>query len=95
MRLKDRVQRANPTDPWFTTLRILADTKGTLDQYKDILERLVAKIVPKYGAGRVTTVLLWPFNKGEVTELLVAIERLKSLISIDLGMDHLLVMIIS
>lgn len=92
--LKYRLEDASQlTDPWYNTVRALAIQNGPLDQYKAALERLLAKATPKTGSRKITSTLLWTFNKGEATEILERIERLKSLIMIALEMDHLWVII--
>ncbi|KAJ6257541.1 Vegetative incompatibility protein [Drechslerella dactyloides] len=86
--LKYRIEEANTTDPWYARAHALTVENGPLSQYKDALELLVTKLVPKHGAGKVVAAFTWPYNKGEVAEILTTIERLKSTISIALEMDH-------
>ncbi|KAI1824490.1 hypothetical protein F4861DRAFT_256658 [Xylaria intraflava] len=87
--LKYRLEEATPADPWYARVRALAVEKGPLSQYRAALERLAAKILPRDGVPKVVAALLWPFNKEEVSEMFTTIERLKSLVSIALEMDHL------
>jgi hypothetical protein len=87
--LKYRIEDASSTDPWFTRARALAVENGPLSQYKVALERLVTKVTPREGSQKIVAALLWPFRKGEVAGIFATIERLKSLTSIALEMDHL------
>lgn len=89
LNLKYRLEEATPTSPWYARARELGAENGPLSQYKAALERLVDKVVPKDGARKIASRVLWPFNKAEVAEIFSTIERLKSLTSIALEMDHL------
>ncbi|KAI0010236.1 hypothetical protein F4779DRAFT_320493 [Xylariaceae sp. FL0662B] len=86
--LKHSIESANPTEPWFARACELAVEDGILTQYKAALERLIVKTTPKDGVGKIGTAFRWPLNKGEVAEIFTTIERLKSLTSIALEMDH-------
>ena len=87
--LKIHIDEATPTDPWYANIRALGSENGPLSQYKDALERLADRIIPKDGGSKAAAPLLWPFSKSEVAEIFTVIERLKSLTSIALEMDHL------
>jgi hypothetical protein len=76
-------------DPWYTAVRALSVNNGPLDQYKQALEQLQSRVEIQDGVQKVKRRLLWKFSKEEVTSILARIERLKSLVSIALEMDHL------
>lgn len=87
--LRYRLQQGNAGDPWFKEVKGLGVQNGPLDQYKEALEQLCAKLDSHDAAKRLKRRLLWKFTKGEVKEILGKMERLKSLISIALENDHL------
>jgi len=76
-------------DTWYTTVRALNVENGPLDQYKQALEELRSRVETQSGIQKVKRRLLWKFSKEEVASILARMERLKSLVSIALGMDHL------
>lgn len=76
-------------DPWYTAVRTLNVENGPLDQYRRALEQLRSKVEIQDGVLKVSRRLLWKFNKGEVASILARMERLKSLATIALEMDHL------
>ena len=76
-------------DRWYTAVRALNIENGPLDQYKQALEQLRSSVEIQDGIQKVKRRLLWKFSKEEVASILARMERLKSLINIALGMDHL------
>ena len=76
-------------DTWYTAVRTLNVEKGPLDQYKQALEQLRSRVEIQDGIQKVKRRLLWKFSKEEVASILARMERLKSLVSITLEMDHL------
>lgn len=76
-------------DTWYTTVRALNVENGPLDQYKQALEELRSRVETQSGIQKVKRRLLWKFSKEEVASILARMERLKSLVSIALEMDHL------
>lgn len=76
-------------DPWTKSVQDLNASNGPLDQYKQALEQLQAKVENQDSAQKIKRRLLWKFGKAEVASILLRMERLKSLISIALEMDHL------
>ena len=78
-------------DAWFTAVRNLNIENGPLDQYKQALEQLQSRVEIQHGIQKVKQRLLWKFSKEEVASILARMERLKSLVSIALEMDHLYV----
>jgi hypothetical protein len=87
--LKYRLDEGQSNEPWFTSVRSLGLRNGPLDQYKEALEHLARKVSAVDGIRVIGRALVWKFSKEEVHNILAKIERLKSLISIALEMDHL------
>jgi hypothetical protein len=87
LKLKD-LSESSPTDPWSAEVQAFAVKDGPLDQYKLVLENLIAKVKPQTGVRKAVNVLLWSFLKEEVTSILVRMESLKTLMSIALEMDQ-------
>jgi hypothetical protein len=87
--LRYRLEQTQAGDPWFTAVRALGVENGPLDQYKQVLEQLRCGVETQDGVQKLKRRLLWKFSKEEVARILARMERLKSLISIALEMDHL------
>ena len=86
--LRDKATQAQQGDTWSTTLLSLCGPKGTLDQFKTTLELLEKKLTPSHRRKKIGTTISWPFQKGEIRELLHTIERQKSLLDLALQNDH-------
>ena len=86
--LKDLAERPQYGDSWSTTIRSLNVPNGPLEQFRRALERLASKLEPVHGLKKVERSLAWPFQKGEVSEILGAIERQKTLFNLALQNDH-------
>jgi hypothetical protein len=81
---------AKTGDPWFDSVRMLQH--GPMQQYQTALEAFALKVAPRPGRrGKIFHRMLWVFNKRDVQDLVAKMERLKTLISVALQMDHLLV----
>lgn len=89
MSLRDRLENANTTDPWFARLLSLGAQGGPLEQYQKGLEEIVAKLQTKSGIKLVGQRLLWTLDKKQTKDILDRIERLKTLIGIALLDDNL------
>ena len=89
LKLKDRLSESSSTEPWYTEVQALAVKDGPLDQYKLALQHLLAKVKPANRVQKLANTLMWTFVKAEVASILERTERLKSLVSIALEMDHL------
>jgi hypothetical protein len=74
---------------WYTAVRALAVENGPLDQFKEALEMLQAKMTDRGRLGKVGKALAWNFKKEEMAYIFTRIERLKSLVDIALNTDHL------
>ncbi|PSN59250.1 hypothetical protein BS50DRAFT_658884 [Corynespora cassiicola Philippines] len=87
--LRVRIEEGDPLKPWYTSIRALAIENGPLDQFKQALETLKAKITDGIRLGKAGQALVWKFKKQEVDGFLGQTERLKSLVGIALELDHL------
>jgi hypothetical protein len=87
--LKYRLEEGQSNEAWFASVRSLGVKNGPLDQYKAALEHLAGKVSDVSGIRTIGRALTWKFGREEVNNILAKIERLKSLISIALEMDHL------
>jgi hypothetical protein len=88
LQLKARLGESSQ-GPWFAKVQALNLKDGPLDQYKRSLEDLLKKVKAPNKMQKLMKTLLWSWIKEEVTSLLTEMERLKTLVSIALGMDHL------
>lgn len=89
--LRFRVEAVQLEDPWFTQVRMLGIQNGPLDQFKDVLERMVEEMSSSRKRDQMKSALMWKFTKPEVENTLKTIERLKSLINCALTGDLLCV----
>jgi len=74
---------------WFSALRALIAKDGPLEQYRQALEELQSKLGAGSNESKIKRQLTWRFSKEEVASILARLERLKTLVSIALNMDHL------
>jgi hypothetical protein len=84
--LRFRLEDGHAHQLWYNAVRALAVKNGPLDQFKQALETLQAKMTD---GGQLKNTLIWRFKKEEVDAILAQIERLKTLTEIALEMDHL------
>jgi hypothetical protein len=89
--LRYRLEQATNGDPWYTAIRALNIENGPFDQYKQALEQLLSKVIIQDGLQKIKRRVVWKFSKGEVECIFERMERLKSLVSIALELDHLYV----
>ena len=87
--LRFRVESVPSDDPWFNQVRMLGVHDGPLDQFKDVLERMVGRISSLRKRDQIKSALMWKFTKSEVENFLKRIERLKSFINCALTGDLL------
>lgn len=85
----EEAEESKEADPWFNNICSLAYKTGPLDQCKTALEKLSRKLKSEPGLKKFGRALVWTLDKKEVYDLLVQIERLKSLINIALARDTL------
>jgi hypothetical protein len=87
--LKDLAERAQWEDGWSVTIKSLNLPGGPLDKFKMTLNKLASKLKPVEGAKKLGKALIWSFQKGEINEILDALERQKTLFNLALQNDHM------
>ena len=87
--LEDQASQTPHDDAWSSTLRSLGGPNGPIKQFKIALERLEKKIRPVEGMKKIGKAIAWPFQKGEITEILDVIERQKTLFNLARQNDHM------
>jgi hypothetical protein len=87
--LLPHIQQTKTGDPWFTSVEQLASENGVIDQFSHVLQKLHAKVQIPDGARGLKKRLLWKFDKTEVANMQASMDRLKSLITLALQLDHL------
>ncbi|RMZ86707.1 hypothetical protein DV736_g6069, partial [Chaetothyriales sp. CBS 134916] len=85
--LQYRVEDAQSSEPWFNQVRLLAIQGGPLDQFKEMLEKMVKQIQSSRKRDQIKSSLMWTFTQTEVENALNRMERLKSLIQCALTED--------
>ena len=89
LKLNLRLSESSSQEPWYAEVQTLAVKDGPLDQYKLALQHLLAKVEPTNKVQKLAKILTWNFIKEEVASILARMERLKTLVSIALEIDHL------
>lgn len=89
LNLRFRPEGGDASQAWYVFVRGLAVENGPLDQFKQALETLQARMTGGGSLKKAGDALTWKFKKVEVKEILNRIERLKLLVEIALQMDHL------
>ncbi|KAI1276347.1 hypothetical protein F5Y07DRAFT_140399 [Xylaria sp. FL0933] len=91
--LKDRVEDADDTETVGmlkpTSIQALEAQDGPLALFKRILEDIIHKISPHGTLRRLGQPLMWPFDKKEISDYLVSLERLKTHFSLLMQNDIL------
>jgi hypothetical protein len=87
--LRFRLEEGDSSQPWYIAVRALAVEHGPLDQFKQALEMLQAKMTDGGRLKKAGEALMWKFKKEEIAGILARMERLKTLVEIALQMDHL------
>ena len=95
LNLRFRLEEGNADAPWYTAVRALGVENGPLDQFKQALEALQAKMTDRGRLKKAGEVLAWKFKKEEVASILGRIERLKTVVEIALQIDHLYVSVVA
>lgn len=80
-------------ETWVNTIRALNGPNGPLLQFRHTLEALATRLKPMVGLARIGKSLAWPFQIGEIKDMLCLLERQKMLFALALQMDHMSVMI--
>jgi hypothetical protein len=93
--LKELLEDSDFQDPWLQATSSLTAPDGPFQQYKILLETVVARVVPSHGSSRkLGQALAWLLSKDEVMRLLSQIERVKTFILIALEIDHTFVLLL-
>ena len=87
--LEDQASQEKQGDAWSSTLLSLNGPNGPIKQFKTSLERLEKKLRPVEGLRKIVNAIAWPFQKEEITEIINAIERQKTLFILALQNDHM------
>ena len=87
--LQDQADQAQQGESWSATLRTLTDPQGPLEQFQNSLERLESKLAPVKGLKKAGKAIVWPFEKVEIQDILITIERQKSLFHLARQNDHI------
>lgn len=86
--LQDLADQQN--DTWSSTFQSLNLPNGPLDQFRMALERLASKLAPSATPlKKLGNAMAWPFQKGEIKEILGSIERQKALLTLARQNDHM------
>ncbi|KAG8531312.1 uncharacterized protein KY384_002940 [Bacidia gigantensis] len=86
--LKDTTRQSTESSSHPSALQALVGEDGPLEQFKASLEQLAAKLKPS-GRSRTATKMIWPFQRSQVAEILVKIERQKTSFMIALEQQNL------
>jgi hypothetical protein len=89
--LKDLAERAQWEEGWSMTIKSLNLPGGPLEKFKMMLQKLTSKLKPAEGVKKVGKALIWPFQKGEINEILSTMERQKTFFNLALQNDHMYV----
>ena len=93
--LQSHVEISDPNEPWMRAVQGLSKPGGPLEVYKAALEQLLEKLSPPHGDGkrvlvkRLGSSLIWPFQSGEISEILATIERQQKLFDLALSLDSM------
>ena len=88
--LNDRAEDAEDLEYNLASLKSLAGENGPLNQLKCALELLKSKLAPLGKLKQLSQPLMWPFSKGELKDILGTIERQKSMLSLAMENDTML-----
>ena len=70
------------SEQWLNTILVLDQDGGTFDQISNVFDNLTDRLQPKTGHRKMMQTLRWPFDKLEVEELTVHLERLKNTVNL-------------
>ena len=91
--LRSHIETSDPSEPWMHAAQDLTKPGGPLEVYKAALEHLLEKLSPSHTHGkramvrRIGSSLVWPFQAGEVSEILATIERQQKLFDLAISLD--------
>ncbi|KAK4992632.1 hypothetical protein LTR50_000966 [Elasticomyces elasticus] len=87
-KLRNRVELADPSEPWAASVQALGGKNGPFEQFKEVMEQTQKKLRPADSAvERLGRRLIWTLTKKEASVLLNRIESFKSLLQIALAND--------
>jgi hypothetical protein len=89
--LVDFVNEEDKHDSWLYAISDLIARGGPFDQYCLALQLLKTKLTPTSGVRKLGQTIVWKHVKEDIHQLLLQIERLKTLVGIALDVDHMLV----
>lgn len=87
-KLRAHIEVGDPTQPWYAAAKDLATKNGPLDQLIKALEALLPKFTDGSQWKKIGDALMWKFKKEEIAGFLERIERLKTVVSVALQLDH-------
>ncbi|KAL8689137.1 MAG: hypothetical protein Q9218_005122 [Villophora microphyllina] len=87
--LQDRVEDADGGGKDLSSIKMLGECGGPLDQLRDALEQLIKKLGPRNGLRQMSRALLWPLSKEEAVDLINIIERQKTAFSLAIQNDNI------
>ena len=87
--LEDQASQEKQGNASSSTLLSLNGPNGPIKQFKTALERLEKKLRPVEGLRNIVKTIAWPFQKEEITEIINAIERQKTLFNLARQNDHM------
>ncbi|KAL9598674.1 MAG: hypothetical protein Q9219_004343 [cf. Caloplaca sp. 3 TL-2023] len=70
------------SEQWLDTIKVLDQKDGAFDQISTVFDDLTSRLQPRIGHRKMMQTLCWPFDKSEVNNLIVHLERLKSTVSL-------------
>lgn len=85
--LQAQVNDAKQSEPWFHEVKLLGVENGPLDQLREALVQLTAKLKPKHGVDKAARAFIWTFDKAYCESVLHKIERVKSRTALALQRD--------
>ncbi|KAL9078573.1 MAG: hypothetical protein Q9157_002494 [Trypethelium eluteriae] len=88
--LQQRLEAADPSDPWITSLEALGSTSAISKDFKTAVQRILKKV--HKGDSKLKSLssrFTWRLDKAEIRDLQASIERLKSHVILALEGGHL------
>ena len=87
--LKDLSDRDADSESQLAATRSLCVSGGPLDNFKAALNEIAAKVSRGKRINNTVMGFIWPFQKGEIKEILARLERQKSLFGLALQGDEI------
>ncbi|KAJ7591950.1 ankyrin repeat-containing domain protein [Mycena floridula] len=88
--LKDQFQSTTQNPPWTNAVKLLGQQDGPFAQLTVIIEKIRNKLEVSSGgqSKKLFKTLTWSLDKADVTELLLRVDRVKSLVMLAIQNDH-------